>query len=88
MAHISFTDIKIWTEIPTITEFVTELCKRCNKPRYMVLVNYAFSIQYFALINRKLYLLVYSKQHNGWVIGFMHTSEVRRNYIPIVMEAI
>jgi hypothetical protein len=84
VALISFTNRKIWSSKPTVSDFVTEISNLYKCPKYQIKVSYAFNAIYFTLIERKIYVLVKSKPHNGWVIGFMHTSVVQRNYIPYI----
>jgi len=88
MALVSFTNHKVWLEEPTLSDFVTELAVLYRRPKYMIKVYYAFDAVYFAWVERKLYILVYSKLHKGWTIGFIHTSVVQRNYIPYIQEAL
>lgn len=88
MALISFTNHKIWIDQPTLSDFVTELSIMYRRPKYSIKVYYAFDAIYFAWLERKLYILINSKLHNGWTIGFIHTSIVQRNYIPIIQEAL
>lgn len=86
MAHVSFTDRKVWLEEPSLSDFVTELSNIYKRPKYTIKVYYAFDAVYFAFLERKLFILLHSKQHNGWTIGFIHTSTVSRNYIPFIQE--
>lgn len=87
MALISFTN-KIWKEEPSLSDFVTELSIMYKRPKYLIKVYYAFEAVYFTFIERKLYILLRSTIHNGWTIGFVHTSVVNRNYIPYIQEAL
>ncbi len=87
MALISFTN-KVWSEQPSLSDFVAALSINLKRPKYLIKVYYAFEAVYFTFIERKLYILIESKIHNGWTIGFIHTSVVRRSFIPYIQEAI
>lgn len=87
MALISFTN-KVWSEQPSLSDFVAALSISLKRPKYLIKVYYAFEAVYFTFIERKLYILIESKIHNGWTIGFIHTSVVRKSFIPYIQEAI
>jgi hypothetical protein len=87
MAQISYISSKIWLEKPTMSEFVEELVRRYKVPKYVVKICFAYNVVYFAYIERKIYCIFYSEKLNGWIMGFMHTSAVKRNFIPIIEEA-
>jgi len=84
VALISFTNKKVWQIKPAVSDFVAEISSLYKCPRYQIKVYYAFNAVYYTLIERKIYVLVKSKPHKGWVIGFMHTSTIQRNYIPFI----
>jgi hypothetical protein len=88
VALVSFTSKKVWKEEPSLSDFVTELSILYKRPKYTIRVYYAFEAVYFSFVERKLYICLYSKIHNGWTIGFLHTSVVKRNYIPYIQEAL
>lgn len=88
MARLTSTSYRTWVTLPTISEFVYELARAHRIPRYAVQVYYAFDAVYYTYLQRKLYMLVYSRKLQAWVILFMHVSDIRKNFIPIIQESL
>lgn len=88
MVLVSFINSITWASQPSLSDFVTELSILYKRPKYQIRVYYAFDAVYFTFIERKIYILLFNKKTNLWSIGFIHTSVVTRNYIPLIQETL
>ena len=77
---------KVWVEKPSLSTFVHELAQISRRPKYLIKISYAFNAVYFTFFEGKLYMLLFSEKYGGWVICFIHTHHVCKNYIPHIQE--
>lgn len=88
MAQISFTSGILWAEKPSLSMFVAEMAKRYRRPKYSIQISFAFEAVYYTLLERKLFFVIFSSRHKGWIVCFMHTASVGRNFIPEIQGAV